>query len=123
MPSPVILDPAIIAELRSLDPAPGDGLLRELMAIFVHDTPPRLTEMERSLNGGDAVAFGRAAHSIKGSAANLGARELHRAADEAERCARSGNLADGRARLDEIRAEFTRAREALGVMVGDGGQR
>lgn len=120
MTSPAVLDPAVIAELRSLDPGPGDALLRELVQIFVHDTPPRLAEMARSLQAGDAAGFGRAAHSIKGSAANLGAHGLHAAADDAERCARTGQLGDGAARLGAIRTEFDRARLGLEALLAAG---
>ena len=49
------------------------GFLREIITIFLEDTPQRMDEMQAALAASDAPAYSRAAHSIKGSAANLGA--------------------------------------------------
>lgn len=121
MPPTIVLDPTVLDELRSLDPAGADALVRELVQLFAQDTPPRLEEMEQALGRGDALAFGRAAHGIKGSAANLGATALQQAADEAERSGRAGHLAEGRQRLAAVREEFLRARDALELRVARGG--
>ncbi|MDE3085062.1 MAG: Hpt domain-containing protein, partial [Verrucomicrobiota bacterium] len=71
-----ILDPEALNNLRSLDPDGGDAFLREVTGIFLEDTPKRLAELDRSLTAGDAPTFIRAAHSIKGASANLGATAL-----------------------------------------------
>ena len=52
--------------------------------MFMQDTPLRIAEMEESLKSGDAIRFKRAAHSIKGSSANIGALELREVAGRIE---------------------------------------
>ena len=80
MPHPVI-DPQAIENLRILNPDDGDAFLREIAEIFLADTPKRIAELDQTLATGDAVAFVRAAHSIKGSSSNLGALALRQAAE------------------------------------------
>jgi len=72
MSLPPMIDPQALGNLRALNPGDNDEFLRELAAIFLEDTPKRITELDASLAAGDAGTFTRAAHSIKGSAANLG---------------------------------------------------
>ena len=83
MPSP-ILDQEAIDNLRALDPDGGDTFLREIIGIFIEDTPKRIAEIDQSLAAGDVPTFVRAAHTIKGSASAIGAWRLARFAEMAE---------------------------------------
>ena len=71
-----VLDQTAIENLRALSPDDGDVFLREIIGIFIEDTPRRIAELHASRASLDAPAFTRAAHSIKGSSSNLGASEL-----------------------------------------------
>ena len=73
MPDPKIINPEAIAALRDLNPGDNDVFLMEIIGIYVEDTPMRLTELKKSLAAGETALFTRAAHTIKGSSANLGA--------------------------------------------------
>ena len=108
-----ILDPEAINNLRSLDPEGGDTFLREVAGIFIEDTPKRLAELEQSLAAGDAPTFIRAAHSIKGASANLGAVALRAVAEQLEHRAKKEGLADVGALVAGLKAEFDRAHAAL----------
>ena len=45
----------------------GDAeLLRELVSVFVEDSPGRLAELEGAVDAGDAVEANRKAHALKG---------------------------------------------------------
>lgn len=116
MPQPVI-DPQAIENLRMLNPDDGDAFLRELAEIFVSDTPKRLAELDQTLASGDAVAFVRAAHSIKGSSSNLGALALREAAEHLEHQAKKEGLGNVTGLIAAVRAEFTRAQQELGKLV------
>lgn len=61
--------------LESLD---GDsGLLMELYRIFIRTAPQRLEEIASRIAEEDTVSAVRAAHSLKGNAATIGATRLH----------------------------------------------
>jgi len=108
-----VIDPQAIENLRALNPGDNDEFLREIVGIFLEDTPLRLAELDQSLTTGDLTKFARAAHSIKGSSSNLGAMALRAAAEKLENRARSGGLADIADLVDMVKTEFDRAASAL----------
>ncbi|MEY3773968.1 MAG: hypothetical protein RLZZ129_748, partial [Verrucomicrobiota bacterium] len=61
-----------------------------------------------------------AAHSIKGSAANLGAMRLRAAADKLEHYSRKEELAAVDEMVAAIKAEFTQAAAELKRLIGNG---
>ena len=67
------LDPAVVEQLQALSRASGNGLLDRLQASFARDTPARLAALRAAVASGDVAAVAFNAHTIKGSAANLGA--------------------------------------------------
>ena len=107
------LDPNAIENLRAINPDDGGEFLRELINIFLADTPVRIAEIEQAAAAGCAADLMRAAHSIKGSAANFGAMELTQLARELENLGRAGNLAVVCASLESLRSEFARLLPAL----------
>jgi len=117
MPDFAVIDPQAIENLRSLNPGDNDEFLREIVGIFLEDTPQRITELEQSLKAGDLPKFTRAAHSIKGSSANLGAMALRFVAEKLEHESRQTGVAGAAALVDSIKAEFARARAELDKLV------
>lgn len=113
-----VIDPQAIENLRALNPDDNDEFLREIAAIFLEDTPLRIAELEQSLAAGDAAKFTRAAHSIKGSSANLGAMALRAVAETLEHNARKDGLAGVASHIDAIKAEFARAQIELNKLIG-----
>jgi HPt (histidine-containing phosphotransfer) domain-containing protein len=78
------LDPQALENLRSIDPEGGAEFVRELVNIFLVDTPQRMAEIEQHTGSRDATKLTRAAHSIKGSAGAFGASRLAALAAEIE---------------------------------------
>jgi histidine phosphotransfer protein HptB len=113
----LVIDPQAIENLRALNPGDNDEFLREITAIFLEDTPRRIAELDQSLPAGDVSKFTRAAHSIKGSSANLGATMLRGAAEKLELRARQQGLADVGALVADVKTEFARAQEVLAGIV------
>lgn len=108
-----IIDQEAIENLRSLGDEEGDdSFLREVIEIFVSDTPVRLQELRTSHLTGDQATFTRAAHSIKGSSSNVGAQRLCRLAKELEAASRE-SLAGLEQRIVDLETSFAEAREAL----------
>lgn len=73
-------------------------LLRELVGIFVDDGPKRLEALRAAMAAADAQQLEQIAHSLKGSAAILGAVRLQESARALEEAARNG-FADNNAHL------------------------
>src|SRR5258708_7808192 len=117
MPDSSVIDPQAIANLRALNPGDNDEFLREIAGIFLEDTPQRIAELTQSLTAGDAAKFTRAAHSIKGSSANLGAMILRSAAEKLEHQSRTDGLVGVGALVEEIKTEFTRAETELRKLI------
>ena len=117
MPSPAVIDLEAIKNLRALNPGDRDEFLREIMGIFLADTPRRIIELEQSLAAGDTSRFSRAAHSIKGSSASLGAAALRAVAEQLERHSHQDGLGGVAPLLASLRAEFFRAETELRNLV------
>lgn len=113
----LVIDPQAIDSLRALSPGDNDAFLREITSIFLEDTPLRIAELNESLQAGDVARFTRAAHSIKGSSANLGALALRSVASKLEQHARTAGLAEVAAQVDAVKLEFERARTQLRTIV------
>jgi HPt (histidine-containing phosphotransfer) domain-containing protein len=114
--SPVI-DPQAIENLRALNPGDNDQFLREITGIFLEDTPVRIAELDQSLAAGDGPKFTRAAHSIKGSSANLGAMALRAVAEKLEHQSRTSGLGGLAPLVAQVKTEFARAQAELAKLV------
>ena len=111
------LNPDAIQALRDLSPE-GDGeFLRELIAIYLADTPRQLGQLTEALARQDAGQVLRAAHSIKGSSANLGALALRAAAEKLEHHSRTKGLGGVATMIAEVRNEFARAQTELAKII------
>jgi two-component system sensor histidine kinase/response regulator len=105
----VPLPPAPVRVQASLDRAAvlarldGDEeLLRELVDLFLDDTPRLLAEARDAIAVGDSVRLQRAAHTIKGSVGNFGAEAVVNAAWHLESLARTTSLAEAPAGLERL---------------------
>jgi HPt (histidine-containing phosphotransfer) domain-containing protein len=112
-----VIDPQAIESLRALNPGDNDEFLREIAGIFLEDTPHRLAELDESLTASDISKFTRAAHSIKGSSANLGAIALRAAAEKLEHEARTKGLSGVAALIEQVKSEFSRAQGELNTLI------
>ena len=101
-----VIDSESIENLRALNPGDGDEFLREIVTIYLEDTPQRIAELEESLAGGDAPRFVRAAHSVKGSSANLGAMAVRLIAEKLEHQSSKHGLVDVTELLAALKQQF-----------------
>jgi HPt (histidine-containing phosphotransfer) domain-containing protein len=89
-------------------PAPGDGeraLMARLVRSFVAKVPAGVDQLGELLRGGLPEAVCEKAHSLKGSAANIGADQLAAIFREVEDSARDGVVPDPDMTLGRIAAE------------------
>ena len=79
-----VLDPAVVAELQALTLAGDPELLQRLGASFARDATRRLDALRSAVAAGDSEAMAFAVHTLRGSAATLGATEVVAACRELE---------------------------------------
>jgi CheY-like chemotaxis protein len=109
------IDVSVIAGLRELSEPGRPEPLLELIELFLKDAHPRLARMNSALAAKDLSALALAAHSLKGSASNLGARRLAELCATLEKHAKSSDLKESANLLLETQSEFHRVEAALVV--------
>jgi HPt (histidine-containing phosphotransfer) domain-containing protein len=117
MSLPPIIDHEAIANLRALSPDDGDVFLKEILTIFIDDTPTRISELHNCHASGDSAGFVRAAHSIKGSSSNVGASELRALAEHLEHHAKQNGLVQVEEQVKAVEAAFDRAKNELNKLI------
>jgi HPt (histidine-containing phosphotransfer) domain-containing protein len=108
-----ILHPDAIQALRDLSPEGGSEFLRELITIYLEDTPKQLAQLEEALARQDVALVIRSAHTIKGSSGNFGATQVAKAALEIEQAGKAGNLLAAAEALPVLKTHYARVVEAL----------
>ncbi|HSJ23982.1 MAG TPA: Hpt domain-containing protein [Longimicrobiales bacterium] len=83
---PVVEDAAIERLVR----LGGPDLVRQMADLYFQHGPERLDLLRQGVEADDASSVERAAHALKSSAGNLGARRLQRTADMVEALAAEG---------------------------------
>jgi HPt (histidine-containing phosphotransfer) domain-containing protein len=115
-----VIDDAALGQ--TLEMVGGDlGFLGQLVDEYRTDGASRVADMRTALAAGTSEDLRRAAHTLKGSSASLGASDLADACREVETAARDGRL-DGLApRVDAIAAAFDAVVAALEARIRSGG--
>ena len=105
-----IIDPAALDRLEEWG---GADLTREMIRLFLESAPERIDQIRTCEDDDPGDLPERGGHSLKSSAANVGAQEVRRFAEEIEEQAANGNLDAVRVLLPKIEAAFDRARSVL----------
>jgi HPt (histidine-containing phosphotransfer) domain-containing protein len=108
-----VLDMQIVDELLSLTDDGDPELLLDLINLFLGDGPAKIQSVLQGLAGQDLDQVERAAHSLKGSAGNLGARLLQNTCEQLQLAARGSRLAEVRQLAPALETQFRDARAAL----------
>ena len=112
------LNPEAIQALRELSPDGDSAFLRELIDIYLADTPKQLAQLDDALARQDATVVTRAAHTIKGSSGNFGAEEFASLAKQVEAAGKANNLTAVAALMPEFRSKFEKVAAALKELAG-----
>ena len=108
-----MLDQTVIAGLKELREPGQPDPLAELIELFFRDARPRLQKMEAALAAKDFSALAAAAHSLKGSASNLGARRLASLCASLETEAKGQELSETANILLDVKSEFQQVEQTL----------
>ena len=118
MPDNQVINMQSIETLRAISPDDGGEFLREMITIYLQDTPQRLAELEQALARQDAASLVRPAHSIKGSSGNFGAHRFAKLAEDIEQQGKAGDLAAAVATYPTLQSEYARVTEVLNRVAG-----
>ena len=117
---PTIIDPAALKKLEGWG---GVNLSKEIVRLFLENGPTRVDQIRGAMDGEDLVVPERGAHSLKSSAANVGAQLLQEIASELEAAASGGDLQRVRDLIPNLEQAFSQAAQELEVIVeGDGNE-
>ena len=98
-----------INTLQELDEPGSTELVTRLVNSFLDSADGHLARVASALREGDAMAVAKTVHSLKSSAANLGAEALAACYRELEKCGREGRLEGAAVILEQARREQAQA--------------
>lgn len=109
-------DAVDVSVLRGFDAIQAGGepdIVVELIDLYLEDAPRKLASMLEAAAGADEQSLKRAAHSLKGSSASLGAGQVASLCYELERAYCVDSSEQAAALLDRMGREMERARRAF----------
>ena len=115
---PTIIDPAALKRLEGWG---GTKLSNEIVRLFLENGPSRIDQIRGAMDGEDLEVPERGAHSLKSSAANVGAQQLQEVASELESAASGGDLQRVRDLIPNLEQAFAQAAQELEVIVKEDG--
>ena len=108
-----LIDADALENLRSLRMEGEPDPLAELVNLFLNDTPKRLDLIHAALKKAVASDLEAAAHSLKGSASNLGACSIADSCARIMQHARANDFAPIPTIVQSLEADFVKVKLAL----------
>jgi HPt (histidine-containing phosphotransfer) domain-containing protein len=103
--------------LRELADDGAAGLILELIEAFRTDTAPRLPRMREAIANADTKGLSSAAHTIKGSAQQMGAGAMASICQELETAAMDTPASELVRRLNALEAEYAEVSRAMSLCI------
>ncbi len=104
------LDLAVIDRLRLLNQEGEPDVVREVFLLFLDDAPRRISAIADAIGRADASALQRAAHTLKGAAASIGATALQALCLEIELLGKNAQPGAAAGPAQALSGEFERVR-------------
>jgi signal transduction histidine kinase/CheY-like chemotaxis protein len=95
-------------------------MLRDVVRIFLQDTPKRLSAMQKAMAREDAPALAAAAHALRGSVAMLGGVEIADTLRKVETLGRAGQVAEAGGILASIEGTLSAFEKRIAEIAGTG---
>ena len=113
-----VLDQVVIDALRRLTPAGEPDVLAEVLRLFLDEVPPRMVRLRNAWQSGNIEEMHRAAHSLKGSAGNIGARRLYDVCSRLDAIGKAGDLAGAATLVVAMGEEFGKVESEIRRLLG-----
>jgi len=92
---------------KTLEVVDGDkDFFKEIVGLFLENLPDSIAQIREAIANSDSNALDKAAHSLKGSVGNFGAKRAFEAAYRLEIIGREGRLAETDAALSKLEKEL-----------------
>jgi two-component system sensor histidine kinase/response regulator len=99
---------------KTLEVVDGDkDFFQEIVNLFLENLPDSIAQIREAIAKGDSNALNEAAHSLKGSVGNFGAKRAFEAAYRLELMGREGKLSEVDAALSELEKELADLEAAM----------
>lgn len=108
-----IIDPQALDRLREWG---GDKLAGQMVRLFLKNSGTRMDQIRAGVAGADLQEAERGAHSLKSSAANVGAETLRTLATRMESAALDESVDDARALLPDLETAYADAMRELATL-------
>ena len=118
-PGEALLDAAALANLAQLDPTGANRLLPRVLTTFRTSMARLLAQLALARAQPDLATQRLVAHTLKSSAASVGALWLSQLCGDAEKALRDGRLDDVPGLLDQLVAEAARVDVAVLHLLAD----
>jgi HPt (histidine-containing phosphotransfer) domain-containing protein len=109
------VDLAVLIGFEEAQPEGEPDLIVELIDLYLAETPRLMSVMQGALAKEDERELRRAAHSLKGSSANLGANGMAALCDRLEHLGNAGAPQVLSAHVSRLTNEFELVRQAFGA--------
>jgi HPt (histidine-containing phosphotransfer) domain-containing protein len=108
-----IIDPQALERLREWG---GEKLAGQMVRLFLKNSGTRMDQIRTGVTGSDLQEAERGAHSLKSSAANIGAETLRTMATRMESAALDESLDAARTLLPELESAYASAMRELATI-------
>lgn len=108
-----VIDPQALARLREWG---GERLAAQMVRLFLKNSGARMDQIRSGIDGGDVDQAERGAHSLKSSAANIGAERLRILATQVEAAALDQHLDRMTELLPELEEAYATVTHTLETM-------
>lgn len=109
--STAAVDPAVLTEIVDLMGDEGVTMVRDLVQLFLQNSPLLLEQLWNALNKEDVSAFFRAVHTLRSPAAQVGASRLAKLCQEIEKNSEAIVTRCDGLPVDQINAEYALVRD------------
>ncbi len=115
--SAALVDMTAIDRLKQLSD-PENQFLVKLIMLFLEQSESSIEEIKKHFQNGDAILTSKAAHKLKGSAMNVGAKRLSKACSGIERLAINNDLAAASPLISILESIHQESTKALSTIAG-----
>lgn len=114
------IDRSVLEQIRMLEGPGRQGLLEKVVTLYLCDSQKLVEKIRTCVEGKDADALRRAAHTLKSSSANVGAVGVFEICRRIEEGTADGSLPSSGSQVERLEGEYGSVRQELQAMLETG---
>ena len=104
--SDTTLNQRALDNIRSLDPDGQEGVMKEVLEIYIGEAPGHLLAMTEAVQTKNAAELARVAHALKSASHNVGASQMGETCRQLEHIGKSGSIDGAASMVSTITAQY-----------------